>query len=309
MENGSTWYAIINPVAGKGRSRSRWDQLKRRLLRASIPFQEAISTARGHMSTLAAEARAAGYNQFISVGGDGSHHEVINGLLRNADSFNLVPTVAILSGGSGNDWARTHHLPHHADDCIDLIRQRHAVSHPAGMIRYERLGQTHQRYFINVAGMALDGSVVESFPEVFKNIPLLPGYLIAGIKQLLFYRAPQAGIQGADASFKGRFLTINAGIGKYSGGGMQFVPHADPSRSDFAITCIARMPKVRLFGNIYRLYTGSILRHPRVTGFHSATLRVVGDKIPLEADGEFLGYTPVEISFIPDAFRLIVPKR
>jgi diacylglycerol kinase family enzyme len=116
-----------------------------------------------------------------------------------------------------------------------------------------------------------------------------------------------AQIDAGETEFMGRFLTINAGIGKYSGGGMQFVPHADVTRSDFALTCVEHMPRWQLLANIYRLYTGTLLSHSRTIGLHCTSLRVAGDQIPIEADGEFLGYTPAQISFVPDAFRLVVP--
>ena len=91
---------------------------------------------------------------------------------------------------------------------------------------------------------------------------------------------------------------------------MQFVPHADPNTSDLAITCIRNMSAVRLLASIYRLYTGTLLTHPKVIGFTSKEIQVLspaGQQIPIEADGEFLGYTPLTVTIVPQAFRLVVP--
>jgi YegS/Rv2252/BmrU family lipid kinase len=302
------WYAIINPAAGNGRSYQRWDILRQALEEKQIRFTETISKYRGHVAELAGAAILDGFTHFLSIGGDGSHHELINGLLNHKSDQRAIPVVAILSAGSGNDWARTHNISADIADCLEAIEAGKTISHPVGKINFTRAGVVMERYFINVAGMGLDGRVVETFPESFKRIPFLPGYLLAGLRQLLVYHAQEVQIESVDTNFKGYCLTINAGIGNYSGGGMQFVPHGNPLRSDLAITYVERMPKWRLFANIYRLYTGSLLSHPKATGFHCTELKVSGENIPLEADGEFLGYTPISISFLPDAFRLVVPS-
>ena len=307
LKHNKTWYALVNPAAGKGRGARQWSRLERQLIAASVPFVAVITERHGQTPGLAANAWRAGYQHFISVGGDGSHHELVNGLMEARDPSEDPPVVAVLSAGSGNDWARTHGLPHRAEHCISLLRNQHTTSHPAGRITYTRNGAEHVRFFINVAGLALDGYVVETFPEAFKRIPFFPGYLIAGLKQLLFYKAPATVIAAGDSIFRGHYLTIHAGFGRYSGGGMQFVPHADIRKMGLAVTCTAQMPRWRLFANIYRLYSGSLTAHPKVTGLHCRTLHVSGNNIPLEADGEFLGYTPVGISVIPDAFKLVVP--
>jgi diacylglycerol kinase family enzyme len=164
---------------------------------------------------------------------------------------------------------------------------------------------------MNVAGMALDGRVVERFPAAMRNNRFLPGYLIAGLRQLFVYRAPHLWVELPDTSFDNQFITLHAGIGRYSGGGMQFVPHAKFSAETLAITCIQRMSTLRLLANIYRLYLGNILDHPKAKGLSSPWLKVSsrsGEPVPVEADGEFLGYTPVQIEIIPAAFRLVVPK-
>jgi diacylglycerol kinase family enzyme len=71
MTDQAHWYAIINPVAGNGRSYQRWNALKARLDAKSIQYTEAISAYAGHVSELAGTAVSTGYTHFISVGGDG----------------------------------------------------------------------------------------------------------------------------------------------------------------------------------------------------------------------------------------------
>lgn len=306
----NSWNVFINPAAGNGKGLRKWDALKSELDRRNIDYEMTISTHRGHVSELARGALEYGYSKFISIGGDGTHHELINGLMRD-QTRTITPTVAVINAGTGNDWSKTHRLPTDIPTCAQLIAEAHTLDHPAGLITYKINNQSHQRYFMNVAGMALDGRVVEKFPEALRHIPFLPGYLIAGLKQLAVYPAPEILIATDDDTYHGKFLTVHAGICKYSGGGMQFVPHANPVSGDLAIACVQKISILRLLGNIHRLYLGTLLSHPKVISTRSLHLQVSspdGTLIPIEADGEFLGYSPVTIQIIPRAFRLIVRK-
>ncbi len=303
-----TWFVIINPAAGNGSAQKKWEATSEELDRRSIEYVSMTSLHPGHVTELAHDAVNKGYSKFISVGGDGTHHELINGLLSN-DRRTNSPTIAIVNAGSGNDWSRTHNIPDDAIRCADLISKARTLDHAAGLITYTIDNKTKQRYFVNVAGMALDGRVVEKFPSSLRRIPFLPGYLIAGLRQLATYRAPDIVIETEDNIISDRFLTVHAGICRYSGGGMRFVPHADPTAEDLAITCVRNISIPRLLGNIHRLYLGTLLSHPKALGFRCKQIKISSpyqEEIPIEADGEFLGYTPVSISIVPKAFKLVV---
>jgi diacylglycerol kinase (ATP) len=264
----------------------------------------------GHIPALVHDAIAQGFTHLISVGGDGTHHECINGILAGW-CHSRGMTLAIFSAGTGNDWATMHGISTRTPDAwVGMFLAGHMTSHSAGHISYTLEGTTRTGYFINVAGMALDGRVVETLPSIYKKIPLLPGYLIAGIRHLLTYRAPHLEILADGVRLTGKFITVHAGICKYSGGGMQFVPHAHPDAGDLACTAIEDMPLHRLLMKIPLIYNGRILSHPQVHGLRGTRIIVTapdGTAVPLEADGEFLGYTPVAMSIVPQAFSLIVP--
>jgi diacylglycerol kinase family enzyme len=301
-----TWYIVLNPAAGKGSSPRRWQELQPVLEGMGLDYTVTQSGYRGHISGLARSAVSSGYRNFLSIGGDGTHHELINGILSTGESARQC-TVALVSAGSGNDWARMHDTGLDLEHTARMMQQRKTIPHPAGLIRYRHPDGEAERYFINVAGLAMDGRVVETYPPFFRKVQFLPGYLLAGLRELIRYRAPQMTVTGGDTHIEARLVTVHAGICKYSGGGMQFVPHAHPKNNDLAITCIRRMPKLKLLRTIARLYDGSLLSHPKITGFHCNSVQIHGDGVPIEADGEFLGYTPVEITCIPEAFRLLVP--
>src|SRR5690606_14064633 len=166
--------------AGNGRALRKWRLLAAGLENLGISFQYDISGHQGQISELAADMRMGGHTHFISVGSDGTHHDLINGLMSAWNPVQDPPVVAILSAGSGNDWARTHGITGDIRSCLQMILAENTILHPAGV----STGPGIHRYFINVAGFALDGRVVETCPEIFRRLPFLPGYLLAGIKQL-----------------------------------------------------------------------------------------------------------------------------
>lgn len=311
MNSGPTgnpaWYIICNPAAGKGRAVKAGQRLSQLLDDHELAHSFAESEYAGHVEILVKDAVARGYTKFLSIGGDGTHHDVVNGIMQVREQLLRQPTLAVLNAGSGNDWSRTHGLKSDPRQCVELLQTGRTISHPAGLLKATFDGRTVSRYVINVAGMALDGRVVETYPELFRRFSFLPGYLLAGLAQLISYRAKPIIVRSAVQEVSDHLLTVHLGIGKYSGGGMQFVPHADPILPGFAVTCVRRMPKPRLFLNIYRLYNGSLPSHPRVETFRTDRVWVDGVPVPVEADGEFVAYTPLEAEFVEDAFLLVVP--
>ena len=105
------WFVIVNPAAGGGRARRRWPALRAALKHAGLPIRWVETTRAGEAGQLAADAVAAGERQLLVVGGDGSLHEVVNGLYAQDAAPLEQVVVAAAPCGSGNDWARTMGFP------------------------------------------------------------------------------------------------------------------------------------------------------------------------------------------------------
>jgi len=165
----SPWFVLINPAAGKGLALRKWDVLRQELEKRSIPYAFSLSMHRGHITELAHNATIEGYGHIISIGGDGTHHEALNGILTGAQG-QVPPSLAMFSSGTGNDWVRTHGIPRDAKLFVQMCTDKKVCAHSAGLITYSLDGQTKTRYFMGVAGMAFDGRVVETLPESFRKV-------------------------------------------------------------------------------------------------------------------------------------------
>ena len=305
-----SWYIIANPAAGNGQFARRWPALQRQIAR-QLPVGECVLTQQtGHATEAAELAVKQGFRHILAVGGDGTNHEVANGILQQQQVPSTAITQALLPWGTGNDWVKTYNWPRDIPTALQHIASGQTILQDVGKITYSAAGKEKQRYFVNVAGLAYDGYLVKRAAERGGASGKL-GYLSLVTRCLFEYNLREAIVQINGQQYQDFFYTINFGLGRYSGGGMQLVPHADPTAGEFAVTLAGKISRLGVMRNTYRFYNGTIGGHPLVKTFFakSATVKAAPGAPPtlVEADGEFLGETPATFELIPQAWRIIVP--
>lgn len=254
------------------------------------------------MPELIARAEEAGHDLVVGVGGDGTHHYVVNALVNSEATERL--TYAPFPLGSGNDWIRSHRLPRRFGPWVEAVRRGGTTTQRIGRITYVEKGEAAVRYFINVAGLAYDAEVTRRSAALpVRNRWLYPLITLAALGR---FSPPELQLTIDGSGYTGRFHTINAGIGKYSGGGMRLVPHADLERDTLALTFARAMPVWKVLLHGWRFYTGSIGRVRGVTLAQIREIVVIGPT-EVEADGEWLGRSPVRITLLPERLRVLAP--
>lgn len=302
------WYIIVNPAASNGKAARHWRQAEP-VLQAHLPNCHIVYTQqRGHAVELAMQAIEQGFRHIIGVGGDGTNHEVINGIFRQqlVDPAQIFYTL--LPIGTGNDWIRTHHIPRKLEDWLPMLETGKTIVQDVGLVTFQKDGVEQQRYFVNVAGMAYDAFVVRYAEQHRRWIVHQFFYLLMILRCLFLYRLPKAKVTFDGQTVEDHFYTINIGIGRYSGGGMRLVPHADPADGLLALTIARRVSKLGVLLNTYRFYNGTLHKHPKIDIFQVKTVEVTSEEpVELEADGEWLGGVPVRFSILPKALQIVVP--
>ena len=302
----SDWFVIVNPASGEGRARRHWPALARALAAAGVRFEAVHSEFAGHAEPLAQDALAAGYRRLLAVGGDGSIHELVNGVFasRSVDPRDLIVGVAPL--GSGNDFARAHGIPARPTDMARLVLEGRSRLHDVGRLVPEGPdGPLPQqaRCFVNVAGAGIDGHVLESLPA---RVPKRLGYLVAALRSLPRFRPPQFALEVDGRQHSARLLLALVAISPYCGGGMRFAPQAvmDDGLADLVTVDPVSLPRALL--GIRRLFDGRFLQEPYAHHQLAASLRIAADvPVPLQADGQRAGFTPVRITILPRAIRVL----
>jgi diacylglycerol kinase (ATP) len=254
------WYIIANPASARGAVQQRWPLIEALLQEMGFSYTIRFTERRGHATLLAEEAVLRGHRQILGIGGDGTNHEIVNGLFRQQQ------------------------VQYVQDD-----------------------GQAAERYFANVAGLAYDGFIgkkIDSFKGVIYN---KAQYLAMVARYLMAFRPEPLEVTFGDQRQRDAYYTVNVGLCRYSGGGMQLVPHAVPDDGLFALTLAGRLAKWEVLLQTPRFYNGKLLEHPKVQGFQTdaLTVRHLNDTPScLEADGEYLGVTPAVFRILPRALKV-----
>lgn len=306
----NSWHIILNPTAGNGKALRKKDKINKAFQKAGISFEIIETKHIGHAETIVADAVKDGIQNFLSVGGDGTNNEVVNGIMNQASQDSIDLHFASLPFGTGNDWARGHKLFNNPEKLIALISNGKSRLQDVGVAKFWENGQEKQRYFINVAGMAFDAFVVHSLAARRSKYLSKFVYMSEILKSLKKYPGADLNIQiGLEPYYEGKVYTVNAGICKFSGGGMQITPHAVSDDGLLALTVIDYIPKWKIILSFYKLLIGTILSHPAAHHIKTKEIKIKATKgnFGIELDGEYAGEGPVTLSIIPDALKFIAP--
>lgn len=287
---------IYNPVAGGGKAKTIVESLAPQL--ASVEHLEVMMTRyRGHARELAAQVAHQPDQVVISVGGDGTHHEIANGLLPAG-----LATMAVIPAGSGNDFAGGLGIPTDPQAALAVALGTHAV-------RVD-VGQVEQEYFLTVVGAGFDA-------EVAGLINTRPhggsGKLVylQGILQTLFRYRPQVltVTEGGQATSRPTLLIAVGNTSRY-GGGIKICPEADPHDGTLQVVWIDGIPPLAVLPLLAKAYGGHHVKDPVVHTFQSPALVIDGpEALYVHADGELIGHLPVTIKAVPHALTIRVPNR
>lgn len=303
-----SWLAILNPASGGGRALRERAVIEQCLRGAGISYNLVVSQYSGHTIRLVAEAARTGQSHFLAIGGDGTLNEIVTALYADPvmqAGARALFTLGLLPVGRGNDWARTHKIPSDWADAAAVLRAGKLAPHDVGLIEIIADGSAARRCFINVAGVGFDAYVVAKTRSTHLG-PLT--YLAGLLRGLAGYRPPRMRIIADRQSSEAALFVVFAALGRYCGGGMHVAPQARTDDGLLDVTVIEQMGKLELLANLRRLFDGSILEYRRVRSLRVPRLEVRSNQaVGVQADGEWVGETPVVFSLLPRALQVMVP--
>jgi YegS/Rv2252/BmrU family lipid kinase len=301
------WLVIVNPNAGNGKGEEDWDKISALLKKEGLPFIVKFTEKKGHAIVFTRDGIAAGFRKIITVGGDGTLNEVVNGVFSNDVCSTNDLSLALIPVGTGNDWGRMFGIPLDYEKAIRIIRDNKQMVHDVGLVSFFDGPEKKERYFINIAGLGFESVVVRR-----TNIQKDRGrsgkaiYFYNLLMSLLSYKNTKAEVVIDGRKINADVFSINVGNGRYCGGGMRQTPNALPDDGFLDVTIINGMGKFEIIRNLKMLYDGTILNHPKIDGYKCKNIKVSSDSvIYTEADGESLGHTPAEFSIIPASINIV----
>lgn len=295
------YFFIVNPRAGSGKTMYEWLPAERRLKRLGIPCDIAMTDHKRHATALAQHAAAEGYRRIIAVGGDGSLHEVFNGICRWCAATG-VPTEEFLIGvvpiGSGNDWIRSLGVPNDTTEVVNMIHR--GSSGVMDVMRVKSSGGK-TAYMANIGGVGFDSHVckrVNAQKESGRRGKLIYlnslRYTIFNLKSIYI-----SVVADGEVVFTGMCYSVAFGNGKYSGSGMRQVPLAVMDDGLLDYTIIPKTPLLKVVRELPRLFNGMLHQSEYVISGKCRSLQIVpmdeqsGDIF--ELDGEIEGWLPMSI--------------
>jgi YegS/Rv2252/BmrU family lipid kinase len=270
-----------------------------------LRFEHDITEAPGHAIELARAAAQKGYEMVVSIGGDGTINEVVNGLYAAGNIGDAL--LGIVSTGTGGDYVRTVGIPRHYEDACRCFLQPKKRTVDLGIVEYANNGRRTQRLFVNFAGMGFDAEIVRRTTQQFKALGSMPSYLLGTLTTLLAYRNKNITLIVDGQAEERRVCTVVMNNGKYGGGGMFTAPHADLSDGLLDVLIVGNLSKPDLLASLPRIYKGTHLTHPKVTMKKAREIEIRSmEKMQLQADGELLGEVPAHFRVLPSALNVIV---
>lgn len=290
---------ILNPAANRGRMQQHRTLVRRKAAEEGAEYVE--TTRSGEAEELARQAAHEG-RSLIVVGGDGSVHEAVNGLLA---SGRRVP-LGIVAAGSGNDFAwNTLRLPR--DPLLALERAF------AGTLVDVDAGRVNGRYFANAFSVGLDADIAVA-AQSLKRWPLMSGerlYYGASLKQLLFgyQRCPRLSFKLDECEWMDttRYVLLAVSNGPTYGGGFRINPTADHTDGWFHICAIRYVPLVRALRLLPVVQRGEHASVAEAHFFQARTIQIESLlPVNIQMDGETSSARSYRAEVLPGALRVRV---
>ena len=302
MANLKTWFVIVNPTSGNGSGKKKWPIIQDLLKTYGFNFQYAFTEFDKHSSQIARNAIERGFVNIISVGGDGTLHNIVNGVMQQSEVPITNINIGVIPIGTGNDWIKTHHIPMDIEKAIQIIINGNTKLQDIGKVDFINQNK-NPVYFINLAGIGFDGHVVNNV-EKYKRFGAM-SYLLGVLFGLISFKNFHSKVLVNSQNISGKTLMVLIGLCKYSGGGMQLTKTPNPFDGLFDISVAKNFSRFEIIKNIANIFNGNIVNYKKVETQKSAevTIEVNEEQLPfIQADGELIGKGNIKVSLIPKSF-------
>lgn len=305
-------FFIVNPQAKNGFGMKTWQTVEAVLVERQISYQVLFTEHSGHAKELARKIGRNSSNEetvVIAVGGDGTLHEVINGLIK-------YPTikVGLIPAGSGNDFCRGFLVPSdpiHALNLIMGLNNRFSKAVDIGMMTN---ASSEEIYFVNNMGAGFDALVAEGANQsrlkaLFNRISLGKlVYVAILLKKLITFRSTsvEINVDGSVSNFeKVWFVTVSNQ--PYFGGGMKIAPDASPFDGELNITVVHNLSKLKLLAVFISVFWGRHTKFKEVKTLTGKSLKIdSSEPLLVHLDGEIYGHTPVTVKVVEKALPMLI---
>ncbi len=265
----------------------------------SIKYDIYYTEHENHGTTLASQESKKGVDAIVSVGGDGSLNDVMNGIMLAHEEVGLLelPILACWPKGSGNDFVRSAKTPNKLTEILNLINQHATQNIDVKRLSFtNRKGEDEKRWSMNITDIGMGGKVVERMNKYPRWLPSKLRYQMAIFTTLLTYKHQKVTIESDVINEEAEIMNIAICNGQYFGAGLCIAPDAKLNDGILNLVVIKKIGVLDYIKELGNLKKSIKLDHPEVS-FHEIRKLTLNPKLPLpiDMDGEFIGYTPLTV--------------
>jgi diacylglycerol kinase (ATP) len=288
------WTVIVNPAAGRGRTRKLLPSIEARA--AAAGAKVAVSLNPDAPEQLAREAAAIGHD-LVACGGDGLVATVAGVAADTGRRLAIVPT------GAGNDFARA--LGYNRKQPLDAFG---VLEH--GHDRAVDLGRVNGRWYTCVTASGFDAEA-NRWANTVNRLSGTALYVAAVLRTLAVYKPHPFRLTVNGEAYEIKAWLVAVGNGPSYGGGMHIAPNAVIDDGLLDVTVVGEMSRVQMLVNFPKVFKGTHTSHPKVTTFRATTVQLetldAGVPMDVYADGERVGPLPATMEVVSRALTVRVP--
>ena len=298
-EVSATYYAIVNRAAGGGRCARLAPDALAALERRGVAVQIAFTEEPKHATELARAAAANGRRRFLSVGGDGTAAEIVNGLMVSGVAGEC--NVAMLPLGTGNSFLRDFGM-NDSELAVDAIVRGHST--PIDVLRL-----THEEgviHFINTMGTGFVARAGELTNDRFKFLGAA-GYIAAVLTCVARLRYEESTLRYAGTTDAATTVLTSFSNSQYTGGSMRMAPDAQVADGLLDVVRAGQLRRARLIAAFARIFAGTHTELDEVWTRQVERVEFVDPSFQaVLIDGDLFHLTPVCIDVLPGALHVVV---
>lgn len=285
---------VINPIAGHGRTIKVLPLVKKTLVERGVEFSTYRTKRAGHATKLASELEGKS-DLLVAMGGDGTVREVMNGISDPSTPLGIIPA------GMGNDLSRTLNIPRSIKDATLTLIGGEATKIDMGM---------ESGKLFSVMGIGFPADVVATFAGLRNGFFTgIMAYLAAVLRTLSSLKTYDMVLWIDGNRREPRTPAVFVMNSRFTGGGIDLIPHADVEDHLLDVAIIKEVGKVELGLALQGVYRGQHVDYPKIEFLRAEKISF---RSPLGLvkmiDGELEGSTPVDIEVVPYARSVVVPK-
>jgi YegS/Rv2252/BmrU family lipid kinase len=298
---------LVNPASANGSTGRRWPDLEKRAGDLGLTGRSVLSRGPGELGELAARSVAEGAGLLVVVGGDGTVHEVVDGLMKAGRAAEVE--LAVLPRGTGKDFVRSLRIPRSFGDAIELARSGAAREIDVGRATYRAPdGTDAEAFFANFGGVGISGAIADRSNRTSKELGGRLSFIWATLTVFARWRSAAMTLDVDGERRSGQMFEAVAMNGDYTAGGMWMAPEASPDDGLLDFVTIGDVTKLDFVTTFPKIYRGTHLSHPKIDLLRGRRLSVDADTpLPVVLDGEQPGTTPVTFEIVPKALRVRAP--